>query len=129
MINHVKFCKKMIDKYIKEYPELDSDIIADVVDVVLNRAPDSYFTWEQVQSYPEFCAKCGACCSTLDCQYFNGKTCDEYATRFDACVEFPFYDINNSTGLMLDPSCKFAIRLAELVLDVEMKRNAELLLE
>lgn len=129
MMNHIKFCKKMIDEYAKKYPELDVGIIADIVDTVLNRASENYFTWEQVQEHPEFCAKCGMCCKTLDCQYFNGKTCEEYATRFDACVEFPYYDINNSSGLMLDPSCQFAVKIAELVLDEEMQKNIELLLE
>ena len=94
MINHLKFCLKMIQHYEKEYPQLPKEIIADIVDEVLNMAPDSYFTWEQVQENPNFCKQCGACCRTLDCKYFNGRTCDEYATRYDACAEFPWYEIN-----------------------------------
>lgn len=127
MINHIKFSKMMIDKYLKLYPELGTDIVADIVDVVLNRAPDSYFTWEQVQDNPDFCKQCGNCCATLNCRYFNGRTCDEYATRFDACVEFPYYEINGETGLMLDPTCQFSIKLAEMVLDNEFRKNINLL--
>ena len=123
MINHIKFCKKFCDKYHDKYfPQLSDDIIADIVDTVLNRAPDNYFTWEQVQEHPEFCKQCGACCKTLDCPYFNGKTCDEYATRYDS-----FYEINARTGLILDPACNFCIKLAEMVLDEEFKKNLDLL--
>lgn len=127
MINHIKFCLMMIHKYEKIYPELPIDILVDIVDTVLLRAPDSYFTWEQIQDNPEFCRKCGRCCTTLNCQYFNGRTCDEYATRFDACVEFPWYQINNESGLILDPSCKFAVDLADMVLDREFQKNMKLL--
>ena len=123
MINHLKFCFKMIQQYEKKYPQLPSAIIADIVDEVLNMAPDSYFTWEQVQEHPEFCKQCGACCATLDCQYFNGRTCDEYATRFDACAEFPWYEINGETGLMLDYGCQFAVKLAEMVLDKKIQEE------
>lgn len=127
MINHMKFCLQMIIKYEKKYPQIPLDILVDIIDVVLNRAPDNYFTWEQVQEHPEFCKQCGACCRTLNCQYFNGKTCDEYATRFDACAEFPWYEINGETGLMLDPGCQFAIKLAEMALENEIQKNIELL--
>ena len=125
-INHIRFSKMMIDKYYKLYPEMGIDIVADIVDVVLNRAPDNYFTWEQVQEHPEFCKQCGMCCSTLDCAYFNGKTCEEYATRYDACAEFPFYEINGETGLICDPGCQFAIKLAEKILDKEFEKNLNL---
>ena len=127
-INHIRVCKYFCDKYYdKYYPQLPVDIIADIVDVTLNQAPDNFFTWDMVQEHPEFCKQCGACCSTIDCKYFNGKTCDEYATRYDACVEFPFYDINGETGLMLDYSCHFSMKLAEMVLDKEFEKNLELL--
>lgn len=127
-LNHLKFSKMFCDKYHnKYYPDLPDDIIADIVDTTLNRAPDNYFTWEQVQKHPEFCSKCGMCCATIDCNYFNGRTCEEYATRFDACVEFPFYDINGETGLILDPHCNFALKIAEMVLDEEFEKNIQLL--
>lgn len=128
MINHLKFCKFYCDKYHKKFSsQLPDDIIADIVDVCLNRAPDSYFTYDIVQEHPEFCKQCGMCCSTLDCRFFNGRTCDEYATRPDACAEFPFYDINGDSGLILDPGCQFAMKLAEMILDEEFEKNLELL--
>lgn len=127
MINHIKFCLQMIIKYEKKYPQLPLDILVDIIDVTLNRAPDNSFTWEQVQEHPEFCKQCGACCRTLNCKYFDGKLCTEYATRFDACVEFPWYEINGETGLMLDPGCQFAVKLAEMVLDEEIQKNIDLL--
>jgi len=127
MINHIKFCQMMIHKYEKKYPDFPVDIIADIIDEVLNMAPDNYFTYEQVQKNPEFCKQCGACCRTLDCKYFNGRTCDEYATRYDACTEFPWYEINGETGLMLDPSCQFAVKLAEMVLDEKIQKEIDFL--
>ena len=44
----------------------------------------------------EFCKKCGACCKQREqpCKYFNGRTCDEYYSRWDVCAEFPYYEIN-----------------------------------
>ena len=111
MINHIKFCLTMILKYEKKYPTLPTDILVDIIDIVLNRAPDNYFTYEQVQNNPELCRQCGACCRTLDCKYFNGVSCDEYATRYHACTEFPFYEINGETGLILDPTCSFALKI------------------
>ena len=117
----------MIHKYEKKYPDFPIDIIADIIDEVLNMAPDNYFTYEQVQMNPEFCKQCGACCRTLDCKYFNGRTCDEYATRYDACTEFPWYEINGETGLMLDPSCQFAVKLAEMVLDEKIQKEIDFL--
>lgn len=127
-INHLKFCKHFCDKYHNVYNDtLDDDIIADIIDVVLNRAPDNYFTFDLVQEHPEFCKQCGTCCRSLNCRYFNGKTCDEYATRPHACAEFPFYEINGESGLMLDPGCQLAMKLAELILDKEFEKNLNLL--
>ena len=127
-LNHIKFIKKMLDRYHDAcYPTLSDDFIADVVSEVLQEAPDSYFTYDMVQEHPEFCKQCGACCSTIDCQYFNGKTCDEYATRWEACPEFPFYEIDYKAGLMLDPGCNFAMELAKMVLDEKLKGYIKLL--
>jgi len=130
MINHIRFCKYFCDKYHKKYyPKLSDDIIADIVDTVLNLAPDTYFTYELVQEHPEFCKQCGLCCSQAVCplKCFNGKTCDEYATRPDACAEFPFYEIGNDSGLILDPGCQFSVKLAEMILDKDFKKNLKLL--
>ena len=126
MLNYIKFCKDFCDKYYNKYPELPVDIIADIIDTTLNRAPDNFFTYEMVQNAPELCKQCGMCCSTIDCEFFNGKTCDEHATRPYACTEFPFYDINRETGLILDPGCQFAVKLAEIVLDKEFKKYIDL---
>ena len=46
MINHIKFCLLMIQKYEKKYPQLPVDILVDIIDEVLLQAPDSYFTYE-----------------------------------------------------------------------------------
>ena len=120
------FCKYFCDKYHdKYYPELPDDMIADIVDTTLNQTPGVFFTYEMVQEFPQFCRKCGMCCTTVGCQYFNGRTCDEYATRFDACAEFPWHDIDNG-GLILDPNCQFAMKLAEMVLDREFDRHIKL---
>ena len=126
MINHLRFCKYFCDKYHdKYYPELPDDMIADIFDTTLNQTPGVFFTYEMVQEFPQFCRKCGMCCTTVGCQYFNGRTCDEYATRFDACAEFPWHDIDNG-GLILDPNCQFAMKLAEMVLDREFDRHIKL---
>lgn len=126
MINHLRFCKYFCDKYHdKYYPELPDDMIADIVDTTLNQTPGVFFTYEMVQEFPQFCRKCGMCCTTVGCQYFNGRTCNEYATRFDACAEFPWHDVDDS-GLILDPNCQFAIKLAEMVLDREFDRHIKL---
>ena len=55
MTNYIKFCLKMIQKHEKEYPDLPTDILVDIIDVTLNRAPALYFTREQVQNHQEFC--------------------------------------------------------------------------
>ena len=123
MINHLRFCKYFCDKYHNQYyPDLPDDMIADIVDTTLNRTPGVFFTYDMVQKFPEFCKQCGMCCVSVGCQYFNGRTCDEYATRFDVCAEFPYYEINGDEGLMLDPGCKFAIALAEREIQKDIER-------
>ena len=127
MINHIKFCLGMIHKYEKLYPQMPTEILVDIIDVVLNRAPDNYFTYEQVQEHSELCEMCGKCCEGLACADFNGRTCDGYGSRFDACKEFPWYDINNHTGLMLDCECPFARKLAERELNVDDLDNLNMM--
>ena len=129
-INQLKFIKFFADKYITEYPELPMDIIADIIITVLVDAPESYFSYDMVQEHPEFCKKCGACCKQRNepCEYFNGRTCDDYYARWDVCAEFPYYEINGEEGLMLDPGCQFALKLAEMQLNKEIKREYEFLL-
>ena len=129
-INQLKFIKFFADKYITEYPELPMDIIADIIITVLVDAPESYFSYDLVQEHPEFCKKCGACCKQRNepCEYFNGRTCNDYYARWDVCAEFPYYEINGEEGLMLDPGCQFALKLAEMQLNKEIKREYEFLL-
>ena len=127
MINDLKFNLNMIRKFEKKYPQIPLEILVDIIDVVLNRASNIYFNYELVQKHPEFCIKCGKCSETLDCKYFNGKTCDEYSSRFDSCKEYPAYDLVNETGLILECECNFSNSLAELVLDEELKKNLDLL--
>lgn len=127
MINNIKFNLNMIHEFEKRYPQMPLEILVDIIDVVLNRASDIYFNYGQVQEHPEFCRKCGKCCQTLNCEYFNGKTCDEYESRYDACKEYPSYDLVKETGLILDTDCHFASSLAKMVLDEEFQKNLELL--
>lgn len=129
-INQLKFIKFFADKYITKYPELPMDIIADIIITVLVDAPESYFSYDMVQEHPEFCKKCGACCKQREqpCEYFNGRTCDDYYARWDVCAEFPYYEINGEEGLMLDPGCQFALKLAEMQLDKELIRERDFLL-
>lgn len=126
MINHIKFNLNIIKKFEKKYPQIPTDILVDIIDIVLNRASAIYFTYEQVQNHPEFCLKCGNCCQEVDCEYFNGKTCDEYDSRPDACKEFPFYNLTPISGLLLDCECHFASKLAEMVLNNEFQKNIDL---
>ena len=127
MINSIKFNLNMIHLFEKRYPQMPLEISVDIIDVVLNRASNIYFSYEQVQEHQEFCAKCGKCCQTLDCEYYNGRTCDEYESRYDACKEYTSYELLNDTGLILDCDCHFANSLAEMVLDKEFQKNLKLL--
>ncbi len=126
MINHIKFSLNMIKKFEKEYPQIPLDILVDIIDVVLNRAPAIYFNYEQVQNHPEFCIKCGYCCININCKDFNGRTCDDYDSRPDICKEYPFYSLAGYSGLKTDCECHFAIKLAEFVLDDEIQKHLEL---
>lgn len=126
-INQLKFIKKMIDKYEGKY-DLPLDVLTDVIVTVLKDAPEMYFTYEMVQKHPEFCRKCGACCRQRheECEHFNGRTCDEYETRYKNCAEFPYYEIDTDgigRGLWLDPGCNLAIKLAEMVIDAELQKE------
>ena len=57
----------------------------------------------------------------MDC--FNGRTCDEYYTRPEECAEFPYHYINSGEeGLILDPGCQLALRLAEMQIDKDIQR-------
>ena len=128
-INSLKFIKVFLEKFTRKYPEVPTDIIADIIGTVLIEAPGYYFTYNLVQEHPEFCKKCGSCCKQRDqpCKYFNGKTCDEYESRFDVCAEFPYYEINGDEGLMLDAGCQFALKLAEMQIEKEIQKNIEIL--
>lgn len=129
-VNSLKFIKIFLDKFTKEYSELPKDIIADIIVTILMDAPENYFSYNLVQEHPEFCKKCGACCSQATCPLdcFNGRTCDEYSIRPDGCAEFPFFDINGEEGLMLDPGCQFALKLAEMQIEKDIKREIKFLL-
>lgn len=129
-INQLKFIKIFLDKYTKKYSDLPADIISDIIVTVLIDAPESYFSYNMIQEHPEFCKKCGACCKQREqpCEYFNGRTCDDYYARWDVCAEFPYFEINGEEGLMLDPGCQFAIKLAEMQIEKEILREREFLL-
>ena len=54
--NHVKFVKKMCDKYIDKYKgQIPVGIILDIIETTLITVPDSYFSYDMVQEHPEFC--------------------------------------------------------------------------
>ena len=129
-INQLKFIKFFLDKFYQQYSELPNDIINDIIVTVLVDAPELYFSYDMVQEHPEFCKKCGACCSQATCvlSCFNGRTCDDYYARPEECAEFPFYNINGEKGLMLDPGCQFALKLAEMQLRKEIIRERDFLL-
>lgn len=129
-VNQLKFLKKFLDKFTQKYSDLPIDIISDIIITVLIDAPDSYFSYNMIQEHPEFCKKCGACCSQATCPLgcFNGRTCDEYYSRPEICAEFPYYEINGEEGLMLDPGCQFAVKLAEMQIEKEIQRERNFLL-
>ena len=121
----MKFCQKLIQKYIREYPNLSPDLIADIVDEVIIQVPNMYFNYELIQQHQEFCRKCGVCCRTLNCKYFDGKECLEWVTRPHVCSEFPLYD-NGEVGLSTDRGCRFAVKMAEFVLDKKIQEYGEI---
>lgn len=115
-INHLSFIDKMIKTFIRKYDGiLPTSLILEIIEETLLKYPENFFSYNMVQEHPEFCKQCGACCKSIDCEYFNGKTCDTYVTRPEACAEWPYYEINTGdfdAGLMLDPHCNLALELA-----------------
>ena len=130
-INHLKFINKMINKFIRLYPNLSINLIVDIIEEVLIKAPDNYFSYNMVQEHPELCKQCGQCCKNINfkCEHFNGRTCDEYATRYDACAEWPYYHIDTGdfdSGLWLDPHCAMALGLASLRINEKLKEYSDM---
>lgn len=128
-INHLNFVDKMIKHFSHQYNDLPLDLVCDIIEEVLLTASENYFSYNLVQEHPEFCKQCGACCKSINCEFFNGRTCDEYATRYDACAEWPYYEINTGdfdAGLMLDPYCNFAVELAIMKIDERLKEYRDL---
>lgn len=126
MIDEEKFVLKCLDKFKQEY-DIEEELIEDIIRQVLIDAHDVYFSYDLIQENKNLCIKCGKCCEELNCEYFNGETCDNYDNRYDACKEYPSYDIINTRGLMLDPSCNFALNLAYNIIDDEINKNIELM--
>ena len=130
-VNHLKFLKILLDKFVNEYSDLPVDVVSDIIVTILIDAPERYFSYDMVQEHPEFCKKCGECCKQArfgknddePCEYFNGRTCDDYYARYDACAEFPYY---TDQGLMLDPGCQFAKKLAEMQIKKELNRYRDM---
>lgn len=117
--NHLKFCKIFLDKYSRKYPEWDIDLISDLISEALLEAPNVFFNFELVQDNQDFCKQCGMCCKSMNvqCEYFDGKHCEEHSTRPYYCREFPLREIDDDITLVLDSGCNFALKLAEKVLD------------
>ena len=131
-INSLKFMKIFLDKFSKKYKDLlPQDVISAVILTVLDEAPETFFSYDLVQEHSDFCKKCGSCCKQALCPIncFNGRTCDDYYARPEECAEFPYYNINGDAGLWLDPGCQFALKLAEMQIEKDIKREIKFLLE
>lgn len=124
-INHLYFIDKMIKKFTKKYDDdIPIDIVIDIIEEVLLTASENYFSYNLVQEHPEFCKQCGSCCKTINCPHLENGICTEYATRPEACAEWPYYEIYTDdfdSGLMLDPYCNLALELATLKIDERLQ--------
>lgn len=125
MIDEEKFVLICLNKFKQEY-NIDEDLIEDIIRQVLIDASNVYFSYDLIQENEDLCIKCGKCCENLNCEYFNGETCDNYEDRYSACKEYPGYDIFDR-GLVWDVSCNFALELAYKIIDDEIKKNMELM--
>lgn len=116
--NHLKFLKYFLDKYSRIYDDWDIDLISDIIEETLLKAPAVFFTYDLVQENQDLCKQCGLCCKSMNvqCEYFDGKRCKEHATRPGYCREFPVRDIYDEQNLVLDYGCHFALNLADDVL-------------
>lgn len=122
-MNYIKFLKKNLDYYHKKYPEIDCDILSDLIEETLITYPLE-FSYEFVQKNQELCVKCGRCCErTMDCSHYDKKTnhCEIWTKRPRICREFPYYNAKNRRGIYLADYCKFAEGLAKIVLDNKIK--------
>lgn len=112
----------------QKYPNLESSMIEDIVNQVLIDAPDYYFSLERVQENQDLCIMCGKCCEDIGfCEHFNGRTCDNYDERFEYCKRYPYDEILNESVLLWDIDCNYALKLAEMALDEEFRKNIELM--
>lgn len=121
--NHLKFCKYFLDKYSNKYPDWDIDIISEIIEEVLIKAPAVYFNYELIQDNQDLCKQCGMCCKSMNvqCEFFDGKYCTEHSTRPEHCKEFPLRDLYDEINLVLDYGCKFSLNLADKVLEKKFK--------
>jgi len=82
-----------IQEYFRfEFPELDEQYKNKVIEqILLNNG--NYITKEEVMRDQELCSKCGVCCRSLHCPYFDEQT--NLCTRHDnqlmpICREYPY---------------------------------------
>ena len=122
----LQFIKHLLKVFYEKYPDLGIDLISDIIEETLIGAPNLFFSRELVQDNADFCIKCGYCCRELECDNFNGKSCNDYENRSKVCRDYPFYEIGFETGISLDVQCNYSVKLAEMVLDKRLKVYTDL---
>ena len=117
----LQFVKTLLKTFYNKYPDLGIELISDIIDETLIAAPNIFFNRELVRDNQDLCLKCGFCCRELDCDNFNGKSCNDYKNRSSICRDYPFYEIGFETGISLDVQCNYSVKIAEIVLERRFK--------
>jgi hypothetical protein len=120
--NYLKLLKELLDYYHNKFPDLDTDILADIIEEAIVTTPIE-FTYDYIQS-KDYCIRCGNCCSSMECEHLqhdedNYKlyVCDIWKDRWRECRDWPYIDIMNGRGIYLSPECDYIRRLIYEVLD------------
>lgn len=75
-----------------EFPELSKEYKNKVIkNILVNN--QNYITKEEVMSNQDLCSKCGRCCETLHCPYFDEdqSLCSRHDNQLmDICREYPW---------------------------------------
>lgn len=82
-----------IQEYFRfEFPELDEEYKNKTIEEILLHN-NNYITKEEVMAEQDLCSKCGRCCRTLHCPYFDYDTnlCTRHNNQLmDICREYPY---------------------------------------